>query len=428
MREMICCLRTRSRLFVVVMIALGLLLASPSLAQRNPFELAQSAFSARERGQYPVAIRLFDEALQQGRFGDKERGLILYGRGTSYEALGSRERALADLDASIALFPDYPNAYLYRGIIWGETGQYMRAIQDFLTARKLNPSEPLVFNNLGNVYERLGDLERAIENYGRAIGLSAGDAKAYYNRAHAYFLKQESDLALSDYDKAISLQPNFGDAYVNRAVVRLIRRDLTGALADLDIALQLNPRDLTARFNRATINLGRENYDAALGDFNRALEFSPGNAALYVGRGQTYLYSGAAAASISDFQTAARLRPSSPYPVIWLHIARVHKSEDDHEELSGNIKSIASDAWPSAVLALYLGTQNRESVLAAAEKGNPTEQIQRDCEAKFFLGEFELHNGETRQARASLGEVISMCGPQEGVYSAAIAESKLLPK
>lgn len=408
-------------------IAMGLCLVSPGLAQRDPLDLAQAGFVAKDRGNFTLAVRLFDEALQRGLFADKQRGLLLYSRGASYEALGNRNHALSDFDAAVALLPDFPNVYIYRGIIWGDRREYQRALQDFATASKLNPNDPVVFNNIGNVYERLGELDLAVENYGRAIGLRFEYAEAYYNRAHAYILKQEEARAIADYDKAISLQPTYADAYVNRAIAKFSRRDINGALSDLDTAIRLNPRDVSALSNRANVNLSIEKYAEALNDFDRALTADPGNAATYLGRGRAHLFSGAIDDSIEDFKIAVRLRPSNPYPVIWLHIARVHKGEPDREEFELNAKDVKRETWPGAMLDRYLGLLDGDKVKAAAQQGTNREKSKRDCEASFFLGELAVHNGQIQQARNSLREVTSSCGPAETVYSAAVAEAKLLP-
>ena len=50
------------------------------------------------------------------------------------------------------------------------------------------------------------------------------------------------------------------------------------------------------------------------------------------------------------------------------------------------------------------------------------------CSICIFLGELALHNGQTQQARDALREVTLSCGPAETVYSAAVAEAKLLPR
>lgn len=416
-----------------ILVALSVMLAFeafrivPCFAQRDPLDLAQAGFLAKDRRDFPTAIRLFDEALKHGSFADKQRGLLLYSRGVSYEALGIRDRALLDFEAAVALIPDFPNVYLYRGIIWGEKSEYQRAIQDFLVASKLNPNDPLAFNNLGNVYEKLGDVDLAIENFGRAISLRPDYAQAYYNRAHAHALKQDHERAIADYDHAILLEPTNAEAYVNRAIVKLSSRDVQGALADLDTAIKLNPRDVSVLSNRASVNLAIEKYGEASNDFDRALAIDPDNAATYLGRGQTRLYSGAIDDSIEDFRTAVRLRPSNPYPVIWLHIARVHKGESDREEFARNAMAVDRGAWPGAMLDMYLGLVTADKVKGASQQGTNVERSKRQCEANFFLGELALHSGQVQRARDAFREVMSRCGPAEAIYSAAVAEAKLLP-
>ncbi|MFH1346393.1 MAG: tetratricopeptide repeat protein [Pseudomonadota bacterium] len=416
--------RTAFGLATAVAVAISVI--SPGLAQRDPLELANAGFLAKDRREFTLAVRLFDEALRSGLFADKQRGILLYSRGASYEALGNRDRALSDFDAAVVLLPDFANVYLYRGIIWGDKGENGRALQDLLTARKLNPVDPLVFNNLGNAYERLGELDQAVENYGRAIHLRSDYAEAYYNRAHAFVLKQDDKRATADYDKAISLQPTFVDAYVNRAVLHLRRRDLKGAFADLDTAIGLNPQNVAALSNRANVHMAVEEYAAALSDLDLALTVDPGNAAMYLARGRAYLFSGRLDESIEDFKTAVRLQPSNPYPVIWLHIARVHKGESDQQELEANAKNVTRDVWPGTVLNMYLGLLDADAIKALALSWDDPEKIKRHCEATFFLGEWAVHSGQTGKARDALREVTADCGPQEVVYSAAVAEMKLL--
>ncbi|MBR2118401.1 MAG: tetratricopeptide repeat protein [Afipia sp.] len=148
---------SRYRCFLTIaVLAITLCFAFPSSAQRSALDLAQAGFLAKDRREYGAAIRLFDDALKHGLLDDKQRGFLMYSRGASFEALGFRDRALADFDAAVALIPDFPKVHLYRGVVFGDKGQYQQALQDFLTASKLDPTDPLVFNNLGtfmNVWE-----------------------------------------------------------------------------------------------------------------------------------------------------------------------------------------------------------------------------------------------------------------------------------
>lgn len=77
---------------------------------------------------------------------------------------------------------------------------------------------------------------------------------------------------------------------------------------------------------------------------------------------------------------------------------------------------------------MYLGFLDPDSVKAAAELGVNSEKSKRDCEARFFIADLAAHEGRTEQARDAFQKVATNCGPAEIVYSAALAEEKLLPR
>ncbi|MFH1344086.1 MAG: tetratricopeptide repeat protein [Pseudomonadota bacterium] len=393
----------------------------PSAAQTAQ-ELVREGFAAKERRQYPYAIQLFDEALRRGEFAPDQRGFLLYSRGVSYEALGLRDRALGDLDAAIALLPQFPNSYIYRALIWTDRREFDRARDDLMQALRLNPNNALIYNNLGSVYERKAELELAIENYGAAIRLDPAYAEAFYNRAHAFIAKQDFQAAMIDYDRAIALQKDFAGAYSNRGGLYLMQGDAERAIADFSEAIRLRDSDPIFWANRANAYLVLGRYKEAIGDFDRAQKIDPGNAAFYLGRGRARMYSDAIAAAVEDLQTAVRLRPSNPNSAIWLHIARVHQGYADREELEANAARVRRDQWPGAVLDLYLGKVDTGRLRQLAEEGDVPQAARRICEADFYIGEFLTHNSQTPDARKILQSVMAKCSPADVVFSAASAE------
>lgn len=395
--------------------------AAPSAAQ-TARELVQEGLAAKERRQYPYAIQLFDEALRRGEFAPDQRGFLLYSRGVSYEALGLRDRALGDLDAAIALLPQFPNSYIYRALIWTDRREFDRARDDLMQALRLNPNNALIYNNLGSVHEHKAELDLAIENYGAAIRLDPAYAGALYNRAHAFIGKQDYQAAIVDYDRAIALQKDLADAYSNRGGLYLMQGDAERTIADFSEAIRLRDSDPTFWANRANAYLALGRYKEAISDFDRAQKIDPGNAAFYLGRGRARMYSDAIAAAIEDLQTAVRLRPSNPNPAIWLHIARVHQGYDDRQELEANTARVTRDQWPSAVLDLYLGKVDTRRVRQLAEEGDAPQAARRLCEANFYIGEFLTNNGNTPDGRQVLQTVVAKCRPSDVVFSAASAE------
>lgn len=402
--------------------ALTLFAFAPASVAQTARDLVREGFAAKERRQYPYAIRLFDEALRRGEFAPDQRGFLLYSRGVSYEALGLRDRALGDFDVAIALLPQFPNSYIYRALIWTDRREFDLARDDLLQSLRLTPDSALIHNNLASVYERKGELDLAIDHYGTAIRLDPAYAEAFYNRAHAFIAKHDYQAAVADYDRAIALRKDFADAYSNRGGVHLMQGDTEKAIADFGEAIRLRESDPIFWANRANAYLALGRYEEAIDDFDRAHKIDPGNATVYLGRGRARIYSDAIAAAVEDLQTAVRLRPSNPNSVIWLHIARVHQGYADRQELEENTTRVKRDQWPGAVLDLYLGNVDTDRVRQLAEEGAAPPAARRLCEADFYIGEFLRHNGKTPDSRKILQSVMSKCRPADVVFSAASAE------
>ena len=405
-------------------LVVGLLALVPVRAQEPTLELGRAAFDAKMRGQFALAVGLFDRALLEGNLSTAQRGMLYYGRGSSYQELEVRTRALSDLDTAIVLLPEFPNSYVYRALVWIAERRYEQAIGDLNHAQKLVPKDPIILMNLAGALARAGQVDRAIETYDQAIAERPDAAKLYYNRAVTYILKNDREKALSDLNKAIALQPKFADAYENRGVLMSVDGKADQAMDDFEAAISLSPRDVKFRENRANAlsTLGR--YSEALDEFDSALKIDPGNPALYLGRGRVLLFLQNTDASVEDLKIAVRLRPWNPYPVIWLHIARLHAHERDDVEFAENAARIKRDLWPGPVVDLYLGTSDGEQTLAKA-LATADETTKHACEADFFVGDYEGHRGDSTRSKELLERVVTKCRAFDAVYSAAQSELQL---
>lgn len=413
-----------TRLFAILSLILGLWTVGSAQAQEPSLDVGRAAFDAKMRGQFALAVGLFNQALLESNLSAAQKGMLYYGRGASYEQLEVRGRALADLDTAIVLLPEFPNSYVYRALIWTAERQYDQAIEDLNFAQKLVPHDPTILMNLAGAFARLGQVDRAIETYGQAIAVRPDAAKLYYSRAVAYILKNDREKALSDLNQAIMLQPKFADAYENRGVLLSVDGNAEQAIADFDTAIALSPNDVKFRENRANAlsTLGR--YSEALHEFDHALKIDLGNPALYLGRGKAYLFLRNVEASIEDFKVAVRLRPLNPYSVLWLHIARLHAQERDDDEFAVNAAKVKRDLWPSQVVDLYLGTSDDKQVASAAQATNDSTG-KHSCEADFFVGDYEGHRGDPTRSKELLERVMTKCRAFDTVYSAAKSELQL---
>lgn len=114
----------------------------------------------------------------------------------------------------------------------------------------------------------------------------------------------------------------------------------------------------------------------------------------------------------------------NPYPVIWLHIARLHAHDQDDDEFAANAAKLRRDAWPSTVVDLYLGASNAEQIVSAALAAKDATG-KHACEADFFIGDYEGHRGDSMNSQELLKRVVTKCRAFDTVYSAAQSELQI---
>ena len=101
--------------------------------------------------------------------------------------------------------PRDPEAYLNRGITYGEKGQLDQAILDFTKALEINPGLAEAYNSRGYAYQNKAQYDQAISDLNKALELNPNLAYAYYNRAVAYCSKREYEKSWKDVERARSL-------------------------------------------------------------------------------------------------------------------------------------------------------------------------------------------------------------------------------
>ena len=199
--------RTRFILGVAIVFLLGWLTYQRNLAWQNPVSLwednvAKAPGRARihgnlgkaylDKGRYAKAAEEFKKLIEiDPTFAGAYNNLaVIY-----IDHIKDYKLARKYIEASLALFPDYPAGYLNLGVIDLNNRKLRSAIKNFEKALELDPKSLLAYYNLGACYINLGDL------YGReAASLrsvkkdeKAGEkevlARAEYRRAEE-FLRQ----------------------------------------------------------------------------------------------------------------------------------------------------------------------------------------------------------------------------------------------
>jgi tetratricopeptide (TPR) repeat protein len=142
------------------------------------------------------------------------------------EELRRRDKATADYDHALGLFPDQPRLWLARGRRFAELKQWDKADADFAKALTLLPdsAEAWWFGGAGIK----DDLVRWDEVFDRVVKLRPKDPRLWIARAHYYGRRSQWQQAGEDLARAIDLDPSDHAAWFESAAVRLQLGDVEG--------------------------------------------------------------------------------------------------------------------------------------------------------------------------------------------------------
>lgn len=225
--------------------------------------------------------------------------------------------------------------------------------------------------------------------------------------------QRDSDAAITALTAALSsgdLNPNLQPtAHYERAIAYMRKEKCDLAKADADAAMQAKPDYLKALLMRADANACLDHLDAAIADYTAALAQRNVVGGHY-GRALALWRLGRFQDALLDFKEAARLAPKYSFGAIWLAIALARAEPSDTEtarEALGRVED--EDDWSTLLVALYRGKAKAADVDAAASQGEAWALPGQKCDADFYVGEWELLQGDKAAAKQRLTSAASTC-------------------
>jgi len=236
-------------------------------------------------------------------------GLNEYNQGVKYVNERQYEKALECFNKSIALDPNYYNAYNGRGYVYNHLAMYEEAIVDFTKAIELKGDEPDYYFNRGNAYTYLKKYDLAIKDYTRVIELDPQHKNGYSNyyctKAIVLIDQGKREEALHYLNKAISIDPTFLRSYLLRFGICTELTEYDKAFNDINTFINLLPNDSFGYYMRGRCYVeDKKNYKMAIIDFNKAISIDPEDGEYYQGRAITHYNSGKKDEAKKDFYTA----------------------------------------------------------------------------------------------------------------------------
>ena len=163
-----------------------------------------------EVGEYKEAVSLYAIAIELNQ-GHPDLYLAYFNRAHALISLERFEDAENDLDTTMELAPNFPDAYKLRGILMLSLGYFEEATADFDTLIELTPQDPYAYANRGTALSYLGSFDRALADFNASIELDDTCAECYYNRAQLLFLMERTDDAQKDLERAGELDSRYRD-------------------------------------------------------------------------------------------------------------------------------------------------------------------------------------------------------------------------
>ena len=184
-------------------------------------------------GRYQEAIDCYQETINF----DGAQAITFSYIGECYEKMEQFEQALIHYDQSIALDPNWVDAWIGRGVVKDMQGRLPEAIKDLEHAIRLAPDHGDGWFYLANSLARAGKYEEAFASYSKLNTLEPDNVDGWLDHADLLLQMKGPDLAarkLKDGSQVIKLTSR----YAYRMVSYLLRMgDMQQALVTLEDAL-----------------------------------------------------------------------------------------------------------------------------------------------------------------------------------------------
>jgi tetratricopeptide (TPR) repeat protein len=221
-----------------------------------------------------------------------------------------QEDAIGELQAALALKPDYSAVLCDLGLAYINTKRLPEAIDTLHAAIAIDPESSEAFNRLGIALTQAGRLPEAIDALRVALKLKSENSGALKNLGHALLESGRPADAIEPLQHALRLVPDDAEAHVNLGRALMNSNRSQEAVAEFQAALALSPKDPTTLNNLgfALTQLGR--HAEAIECLERAVQLKPDYALARNNLGIALFNTGKLSQAIDQFQLVIKLTPN----------------------------------------------------------------------------------------------------------------------
>ena len=143
--------------------------------------------------------------------------------------------------------------FILRADCYRKTGENDKALADIDKYLEIYPENRASLSLAGKVEAISGDNLKALEYFSKNLKLHPNDPECYIDRANSYFASKTWDLAIKDYSMSLDLKPGNSDTWLNKGISLLNSGKVEDACHDFRISFRLGNKRVTDYISRNCI-------------------------------------------------------------------------------------------------------------------------------------------------------------------------------
>lgn len=141
-------------------------------------------------------------------------------RAGCYKKTGETDKAKADIERYLGIFPESKNALSLAGKLESANGNNLEAIGYFTKNLKLHPDDPDCYIDRANSYLLSKSWDWAAKDYSMALDLSPGNPDTWLNKGIALANSGNTEDACHDFRQALKLGSKRATEYISRYCIK----------------------------------------------------------------------------------------------------------------------------------------------------------------------------------------------------------------
>ena len=141
---------------------------------------------------------------------------LLILRAQCFRKTRETEKALADIEMYLKLYPDDKKAISMAGKVEAESGDNLKALEYFSKNLSLHPNDPDCYIDRADSYFTSKSWDWAVKDYSMSLDLKPGNAEVWLNKGIAQLSSGKTDEACHDFKRSYSLGNQKASAYISK--------------------------------------------------------------------------------------------------------------------------------------------------------------------------------------------------------------------